>query len=429
VKAKLLIVEDEAFIALEIKTRLQKMGYEVCGMVSRGEDAILQAAAMRPDLVLMDICLKGAMSGVDAAAIIREKNRIPVVYLTSHADEETLERAKRTDPYGFLLKPFQEKDLRIGIEIALHKHAMERQLLESEEKFRLVTESIDDVFWLSSPDFKELLYISPAYEKVWGRRREDLCRDPQSFLDSVHPADRGAVRSLLEHPPFESLQLEYRIVKPDGSITWVRDRRFPVLDKQGQPYRLAGVATDISAQKEAELQLLVLNRKLQQQATHDVLTGLPNRRLLIDRLDQALAHARRNGGHLALLFIDLDGFKDINDRLGHTAGDEVLEIIGQRLKHLLRSADTAARLGGDEFGLVLSNISDRQDARLVAKKVLEAIFTPFMIREERCYISASIGISLYPEHGASTDELISRADAAMYKVKRSGKGSFGFYSE
>jgi diguanylate cyclase (GGDEF)-like protein len=233
----------------------------------------------------------------------------------------------------------------------------------------------------------------------------------------------------LEHPPFESLQLEYRIVKPDGSITWVRDRRFPVLDKQGQPYRLAGVATDISAQKEAELQLLVLNRKLQQQATHDVLTGLPNRRLLIDRLDQALAHARRNGGHLALLFIDLDGFKDINDRLGHTAGDEVLEIIGRRLKHLLRSADTAARLGGDEFGLVLSNISDRQDARLVAKKVLEAIFTPFMIREERCYISASIGISLYPEHGASTDELISRADAAMYKVKRSGKGSFGFYSE
>ena len=145
-KAKLLIVEDEAFIALEIKTRLQKMGYDVCGVVSHGEDAILQAEAMRPDLVLMDIRLKGSMSGVEAAMLIRKKTRIPIVYLTSHADEETLERAKWTDPYGFLLKPFQEKDLRIGIEIALHKHAMERQLLESEEKFRLVTESIDDVF-------------------------------------------------------------------------------------------------------------------------------------------------------------------------------------------------------------------------------------------------------------------------------------------
>lgn len=345
-KAKLLIVEDEAFIALEIRTRLQKMGYEVCGVVSHAEDAILRVEAMRPDLVLMDIRLKGAMSGIEAAAVIRQKTRIPVVYLTSHADEETLERAKLTDPYGYLLKPFHEKDLHIGIEMALHKHAMERQLLESEEKFRLVTESIDDVFWLSSPDFKELLYVSPAYDKIWGRNRECLHRDPLSFLESVHPLDRDAVRALMEQPPLERLQLEYRIIKPDGSVSWVRDRRFPVLDAQGRSYRLAGVATDITAQKVAEQQLLVLNQKFQQQATHDMLTGLPNRRLLIDRLDQALAQARRNGGHLAMLFIDLDGFKEINDRLGHKAGDEVLEIIGCRLKHLLRSADTAARLGG-----------------------------------------------------------------------------------
>ncbi len=428
-KAKLLIVEDEAFIALEIKTRLQKMGYDVCGVVSHGEDAILQAEAMRPDLVLMDIRLKGSMSGVEAAMLIRKKTRIPIVYLTSHADEETLERAKWTDPYGFLLKPFQEKDLRIGIEMALHKHAMERQLLESEEKFRLVTESIDDVFWLSSPDFKELLYVSPAFDKIWGRKREDLHHDPFSFLESVHPLDREAVRSLMEQPPLESLQLEYRIVKPDGSISWVRDRRFPVLNVHGNPYRLAGVATDITAQKNAEQQLLVLNQKLQQQATHDMLTGLPNRRLLIDRLEQALAQGRRNGGHLAMLFIDLDGFKEINDRLGHKAGDEVLEIIGRRLKNLLRSADTAARLGGDEFGLVLSKISGRQDAELVAKKVLETISAPLVVRDESCYIGASIGISVYPEHGNSADELISRADAAMYKVKHSRKGSFVFYHE
>jgi diguanylate cyclase (GGDEF)-like protein/PAS domain S-box-containing protein len=428
-KAKLLIVEDEAFIALEIKTRLQHMGYEVCGVVSHGEDAILQAEAMRPDLVLMDIRLKGEMSGIEAAAVIREKSRIPIVYLTSHADEETLQQAKWTAPSGYLLKPFQEKDLRVGIEMALHKHAMERQLLESEEKFRLVTESIDDVFWLSSPDFRELLYVSPAYEKIWGRRREDLHHDPLSFLDGVHPLDREAVRALMEHPPLERLQLEYRIIKPDGTISWVRDRRFPVLNAHGSPYRLAGVATDITAQKNAEQQLLVLNQKLQQQATHDMLTGLPNRRLLIDRLEQALAQSRRNGGHLAMLFIDLDGFKEINDRLGHTAGDEVLEMIGRRLNNLLRSADTAARLGGDEFGLVLSKISDRQGAQLVAKKVLETISAPLVVRGEHCYIGASIGISLYPEHGTSADELISRADSAMYRVKHAGKGSFGFYHE
>ncbi|ABA89945.1 response receiver sensor diguanylate cyclase, PAS domain-containing [Syntrophotalea carbinolica DSM 2380] len=428
-KAKLLIVEDEAFIALEIQTRLQRMGYEVCGVVSHGEDAVRQAVDLRPDLVLMDISLKGQMSGVEAAAAIRRTCRIPVVYLTSHADGDTLERAKSTDPYGYLLKPFQEKDLRIGIELALHKHALQRQAEESEEKFRLVTESIDDVFWLSTADLKELIYVSPAYEKIWGRRREELHDAPLSFLEGVHPEDRSAVRSLLDHPPLESLQLEYRIVRPDGSISWVRDRRFPVSDPQGRPYRLAGVVTDITEQKDAQLQLLILNRKLQQQATHDSLTGLPNRRLLIDRLEQALARARRNNGRLAMLFIDLDGFKAVNDRLGHTAGDEVLEIIGRRLSHLLRSADTAARLGGDEFGLVLSKIKDKQDASLVAQKVLEAIASPFIIRDERCYIGASIGISLYPEHGLSADDLISRADTAMYKVKHSGKGTFAFYLE
>lgn len=427
-KAKLLIVEDEAFIALEIKDRLQRMGYEVCGILSRGEEAVQKVAELRPDLVLMDVCLKGEMTGVEAAALIRENCRIPIVYLTSHADEDTLERAKRTDPYGYLLKPFQERDLRVGIELALHKHAMEVQVRESEEKFRLVTESIDDVFWLSTPDLKELIYVSPAYEKIWGRRREDLHRDPLSFLEGVHPDDREAVRSLLESPPPESVQLEYRVVKPDGARSWVRDRRFPVLDGEGCPYRLAGVVTDITGQKHAEMQLLVLNQKLQQQATHDPLTGLPNRRLLVDRLEQSLARARRYNDRVAMLFIDLDGFKGVNDRLGHTAGDEVLEIIGKRLGHLLRTADTAARLGGDEFGILLSTIGGRGDAAMVAKKVLDAIGAPFILHSETCYLGASIGISLYPEHGQSADELISHADAAMYDVKHAGKGAYAFYS-
>jgi diguanylate cyclase (GGDEF)-like protein/PAS domain S-box-containing protein len=428
VKAKLLIVEDEAFIALDLKTRLQQMNYEVCAVVSRGKDAVLQAGDLRPDLVLMDICLQGAMSGIEAAAQIRDKYRIPVVYLTSHADEDMLDRAKRTNPYGYLLKPFQEKDLRIGVEMALHKFAMESRVQDSEEKFRLVTESIEDVFWLNSFDLRELLYVSPAYEKIWGRKREDLYRDPLSFLEGVHLDDRHLVRAGMERLPLEGLQLEYRVVKPDGAVSWVRDRRFPVFDRQGKPYRLAGVATDVTEQKEVQQQLLILNRKLQQQATHDALTGLPNRRLHIDRLDQALAQACRSGECLAMMFIDLDGFKDINDRLGHAAGDEVLEIISRRLSHLLRASDTAARLGGDEFGLILTKINGRDDACLVAEKVLESISAPFMLRGERCRIGASIGISLYPEDGLSADELISRADTAMYTVKRSGKGSFAFYS-
>jgi diguanylate cyclase (GGDEF)-like protein/PAS domain S-box-containing protein len=429
VQARLLIVEDEALIALEIRARLLRMGYAVCGIVACAGEALQSVAKCKPDLVLMDICLKGVINGIEVAADIREKYGIPVIYLTSHADEDTLARAKNTAPYGFLRKPFQEQDLRISVELALHRYALDCQARESEDKFRLIAENIDDVFWLSTPDFEKLVYVSPAYEKIWGRRREDLHQDPLSFMEGVHQDDRDTVRALFGQPPAESLQLEYRVVRPDGSLSWVRDRRFPVLDSRGQSYRLAGVVTDVSAQKQAQTQLLVLNRQLQEQATHDPLTGLPNRRLLVDRLEQALALARRTDGHLAMLFIDLDGFKEINDRFGHVTGDRVLEAIGKRLHDLLRSTDTAARIGGDEFGILLANINDDGDAALVARKILDGLSAPLVLRDREIRLGASVGICLYPQHARSADELISRADAAMYQVKHAGKGAYAFYRQ
>lgn len=426
-KGKILIVEDEALIALGIEKLLRSLGHEVCGIVSAGEEALGQAAALRPDLVLMDINLAGAMDGIETAALIRERLAIPSVYLTAHADEATLARAKKTDPYGFVLKPFHKTDLRIGLDMALHRRATELRARESEEMFRLVTEGIDDVFWLSSPDLKVVYYVSAAYERLWGRSRDSLYRNPMSFLDSVHKDDLARVVAVFAQPGRETRELEYRLVRPDGSVRWIRDRRFPVCDQQGRCLRLASIVTDITEHRQAREDLLELNKQLQQQATHDMLTGLPNRRLFIDRLEQALAHARRFGGRVGMLFIDLDGFKDINDRFGHKSGDEALVLIAKRIKMLLREVDSAARLGGDEFGIVLPDIALLEDAELVGKKVLQEVRRPFSLRSISCTLGASVGIAIYPDLGETADELISRADKAMYQIKKSGKGGVGVY--
>ncbi|MEZ4598164.1 MAG: diguanylate cyclase [Syntrophotaleaceae bacterium] len=421
-KPRLLLVEDEAFIALEIRSRLQDMGYDVCDICAQGRDAIQKVEELNPDLVLMDIGLPGGMSGIQAAIRVREDFDIPVIYLTAHVDEEILEQARRTEPYGYLVKPFQDRELRISIDMALHKHAMMRQIRENEEKFRLVTESINDVFWLNSLDLKKLLYVNPAYEVIWGRSCESLYRNPLSFLEMVHYQDREQVIEALSANPERGLEIEYRLVADDRRIRWIKDRRFPVMDRQGYPCRLAGIAMDITEQKVAQEKLLELNRQLERQATHDPLTGLPNRRLFIDRLEQALAHARRFGGRVGMLFIDLDGFKHINDQLGHQAGDQTLQEVARRLGGVLRKVDTAARLGGDEFGVVLPDLVKGKDAEVVAKKIFEEISRPLEFDWGTCTVGASIGISFFPEHGCSADDLIGMADRTMYIVKQEGKG-------
>jgi diguanylate cyclase (GGDEF)-like protein len=170
-------------------------------------------------------------------------------------------------------------------------------------------------------------------------------------------------------------------------------------------------------------------QRLAFQAEHDALTGLPNRHLLEDRLQQALAYARRQKTQLGLLFLDLDGFKNINDTLGHNAGDVVLREVAQRLKNCVRESDTVARLGGDEFTVVLSDISSTQGVQVVAEKIIATLQAPFHVFDHEMHISASIGIAIFPDDAEETGLLLRNADAAMYRAKARGKGRFEFYSE
>jgi len=255
---RILIVEDELIVAQDLRGSLEALDYEVCGIVDSGEAALEKAEALRPELVLMDIVLAGEMPGTEAAGLIRQRFGTPVVYLTAYTDDETLARAGVTDPSGYIVKPFQDKELRSVVEIALHKARIEterRQAVEalrsSENSFREMAESVRKVFWLFDWTNQKVIYVSPAYEKIWNRPLQDLYERYEEWIASIHPDDREfAAQSFARIAETGGGEArEYRIERPDGSIRWISDEGFAVYDDSGNVYRIAGVATDITAHK------------------------------------------------------------------------------------------------------------------------------------------------------------------------------------
>jgi diguanylate cyclase (GGDEF)-like protein len=276
----------------------------------------------------------------------------------------------------------------------------------------------------------------------------------------VHPDDREIVQRTYDRFMAEGTewQVDYRLKRPDGEIRWVREMGKAHLISHGIPEQTIGVLQDITVQKSAEQEIISARDTLEQQvvertrelantikqlqieieerekitaelhflANHDALTGLPSLRLCKDRLNQSLAEARRNHQASAVMFLDLDGFKEINDRYGHEFGDSVLRESAARITAEIRETDTVARIGGDEFVIILSSLPEKSIANRIADSLVAAIAQPVCVGAIEVAISASIGISLYPDHGVTAEELIRSADKAMYRVKRDGKNSFGF---
>ncbi len=214
----------------------------------------------------------------------------------------------------------------------------------------------------------------------------------------------------------------------DGSKHYVELSDTPLFDKDGNCIGVVETARDISSHLEVQEELREEKVTLNHQAYHDALTGLPNRVLFNDRVEQGIKKSKRNNTKLALFFIDLDHFKEINDSLGHMVGDEVLKVVTQRLNGTIRKEDTLARIGGDEFTIAMEGLSQIQDVSVLAQKILKVLDKPIMIEENEVHISSSIGISFYPEDGNSTHDLLKYADTAMYKAKDKGRNNFQFYS-
>lgn len=293
------------------------------------------------------------------------------------------------------------------------------ELYENIEKLRLAVEAADLRYWewdgaRDTPQRSEDAGRGPAAPPWFDRPGDDRW--------SIHPEDReragNARRAALERA--EPHEIEYRLQSPDGETRWIASRGKALLNAAGAVYRITGVSQDITDRKRQEEEARFL-------AYHDMLTGLPNRRLFDDRLRQAVFTAQRHAAGIAVLAIDLDDFKQVNDSLGHRAGDAVLREAASRLAGCVRKSDTLARQGGDEFVILAPDLKSESDARFIAEKLLRSLEPEFPADGRRFRIGASIGISIYPADAQDSDSLMRNADVAMYRAKELGKNNFRFY--
>ena len=422
-KASILIVEDEGTIALNIRNNLESNGYQVAGQTNRGEDAIKKAEELHPNLVLMDISLKGEMDGIETAKQIRARFDIPVIFLTTYTDPSIIELARNAEPYGYIVKPFEEHELAIAIEMAVYKHSMEKKLRESEERYDLAARGANDGLWDWNLKNNEI-YYSPRWKSMLGLKDQEVGSSPDEWLKRVHPNDRKLVQeNLAEHvkgntPHFEC---EYRIQHANGSYVWVLSRGLAVRDTDDHAYRIAGSQTDLTARK-------LIEERLAYDALHDGLTGLPNRELFMDRLKQKMEHTKRRPDNLfAVLFLDIDRFKVVNDSLGHAVGDQLLTTTARRLQLCLRPEDTVSRLSGDEFTILLNEVQDVSDAIRVADRIQAKMKETTVLSAVNRNTTVSIGITMSNDTYIQPQDMLRDADTAMYRAKALGGGRYQIF--
>ncbi|MFM2342180.1 MAG: hypothetical protein RLZZ592_1833 [Pseudomonadota bacterium] len=400
-------------------------------VADHGQDllaALDRADGSMIDAVLIDSLLPGA-STTELLHEIRSHRRLdlPVVIISGQGDEEAAAHTLRLGAHDYLVKrDLTLPRLLVSLESACLRVQLERQrqaLAESEGRLRELASTIDDVVWLLDPVAQRLLYVSPAIDRIWGLSAAALQADWQVWLRRIHPEDRRRTLRDLRSAPADrdAGELRFRVVKPSGEVRHVQLRSFAVQDEHGRTVRHAGIAQDVTEQHLQEM-------RIQHMAYHDALTGLPNRSLVLDRLEQGLRMAGTHDRLLAVLFLDLDRFKTINDTLGHLAGDELLRQVARRLRQRLPPEVTLARLGGDEFLVLMEDLDDPAQAARLAEAIAGELDAPFLIGGQDLHVSASIGVSLYPRDGTDEQTLLRYADTALYKAKSAGRNTYRFFS-
>ena len=291
--------------------------------------------------------------------------------------------------------------------------AMEEKLRASESKYRALIERIPLVTYTAAPDgLSSTLYISPQIYSLLSFSPDEFLAEPELFAKRLHPEDGERVLKEIQHSQVsgEPFRSEYRMLKRDQQVLWVYSEANVVRDEEGRTLYLQGFLQNITERKRAE-------EVLKYRSLHDVLTDLPNRRLFVDRLKQALRRTLRRGLKVAVLLMDLNDFKVINDSLGHEAGDRLLVGVSKRLRDCLRPEDTFARLGGDEFTVLVEEVEDPGDAVRVAERIIEEFRAPFDLEGRILSVSASIGIALGDALTKTAENLLQDADTAMYRAK------------
>src|SRR5438270_9415711 len=419
-QSHLLIVDDNEMNRDMLARRLTRSGYLV-DVVDNAKQLMQRVKQNTVDLVLLDIEMP-EISGLDALKTLRETYspvQLPIIMVTAKNQSEDIVKALNLGANDYLTKPV---DLpvalaRIGTQLS-HKRAQEA-LRESEERYALAARGANDGLW----DWNILtarVYYSPRWKAMLGWRENEIGDNPEEWFNRIHDADRQRVQEeIAAHrngstPHFES---EHRMLHKDGTFRWMLNRGLAVFDDSGRTLRMAGSQTDITERK-----------------VSDPLTGLPNRLLFVDRLGRLIKHAKRRKDALfAILFLDLDGFKMINDSMGHLIGDQLLVGVAHRLEKCLRSTDTVARLresftvtrlGRDEFTVILEYLKDPNDAKSAADRLMKALAPPFILGGKEVFTSVSIGIALSNTAYEHAEDMLRDADTAMYRAKSLGKARF-----
>jgi diguanylate cyclase (GGDEF)-like protein/PAS domain S-box-containing protein len=430
-----LVVDDELVVRIVVREVLELSGHEVCE-AENGPQALERFIEYRPDIVLLDIMMPG-MDGFTACAQLRDLvggSRVPILIMTALDDTESIATAYERGATDFITKPLNPTILSHRVKYMFRSSQTLEALRRSEARLGLAQRIAKIGNWEWRPDINRFT-ASPELCRLIGIRQQDFDGTLDSFLHVVHAEDRERVdvalkQILTERKPCD---IDHRIVLPHGADFAVHLQAEALFDDQLQALTIIGTAQDITDRKQSE-------REIYRLAYFDSLTGLANRVLFKDRLTQALAHAGRYHSTLAVLFLDLDRFKVINDTLGHNIGDLLLKQVAGRLTESVRHSDSVsrsvdkeenhslARLGGDEFTVLLTNLRDVQDAGTVARRIVEAMANPFLIEGREIFVTISVGIAIFPVDGESIDALLKNADSAMYHAKEKGRNNFQFYS-
>jgi diguanylate cyclase (GGDEF)-like protein/PAS domain S-box-containing protein len=318
-----------------------------------------------------------------------------------------------------LARRFAESRARLDAERCEGEEALRR----SEERYALAAQAALDGLWDWNLQTNEI-ELSPRWKALIGFGEEEIGRHPEEWLSRIHAEDRDRFQTRLsEHLAGRTatFECEYRLSHRDGGYRWMLSRGLAVRDAEGQARRIAGSQTDISSRRHAEKRLLYAS-------LHDPLTGLPNRSHFMERLAAAVHNTRKQSNYLfALLFLDVDRFKVVNDSLGHLMGDELLVLIGRRLKNCLRPTDTIARLGGDEFAILLDDLHKDLEATAVAERIQKSFVLPFQVSGQEVFSAISIGITFGSAAHNRTEDLLRNADTAMYRAKAQGKARYELF--
>jgi diguanylate cyclase (GGDEF)-like protein/PAS domain S-box-containing protein len=424
---RILLVEDNPGDARLLREMLNEEGaYRTeLTLVDRMQHAESHLAEHAIDIILLDLGLPDA-EGLEALRRVRAAApRVAVVVLTGRDEESLSAYALQEGAQDYLIKgQIDSRSLLRALRYAIERKTMEEALFVEKERAQVTLNSIGDAVVCADTTGK-ITFLNLVAEKITGWTWKEAAGLPMpdvfKILDAStrqptpNPVDAALGLNRAVHLPSNCI-----LVRRDGFETPIEDSVAPIHDRQGIATGAVIVFRDVSLAR-------AMAAEMAHSAQHDFLTGLPNRMLLNDRVNQAIGMVPRHAKKIGVLFLDLDGFKHINDSLGHPTGDKLLQSIAKRLVDCVRSSDTVSRQGGDEFVVLLSEMEQSEDAAISARRILQAVAEAHNIGEHELHVTTSIGVSVYPDDGDDAETLIKNADTAMYQAKENGRQSYQFF--